>query len=72
MVYNYNNISKVLDILGVEPNETFSIVSPGYGNTVIVKRAYISETLHLFDGDDGKMKDVYIPNLLRGVLQVSK
>ncbi len=38
----------------------------------LVKNAYISETLHLFDRADGKMKDDYILNLLRGILIIQK
>ena len=65
-------ITKIFQVLQLKPNEEFSIVSPGYGNVTIVKNAYISETLHLFDRADGKMKDAYILNLLRGVLQIKK
>jgi hypothetical protein len=65
-------IAQVFQVLRLEPNETFSIISPGYGNVTIVKDAYITETLHLFDRTDGKMKDAYILNLLRGILQVKK
>ena len=65
-------IQKVFKVLNLEPNEEFSIVCPGYGRMTIVKRAFITETLHLFDRTDGKMKDEYILNLLRGILQVQK
>lgn len=65
-------IRQVFQVLRLEPNEEFSIVSPGYGHLTIVKNAFISETLHLFDCADGKMKDEYILNLLRGVLQIKK
>lgn len=65
-------IQKVFQVLGIKPNEEFSIVSPGYGHLTIVKSAYITEKLHLFDRTDGKMKDDYILNLLRGVLTVNK
>jgi len=65
-------IRQVFQVLRLEPNEEFSIVSPGYGHLTIVKNAFISETLHLFDRADGKMKDEYILNLLRGVLQIKK
>ena len=59
-------------ILGVEPNEEFTIVSPGFGNLSIVKKAYITENLHLIDKADGKIKNEYILNLLRGILKVRK
>lgn len=65
-------IAQIFRVLRVEPNETFSIICPGYGHITLVKNAYISETLHLFDRADGKMKDDYILNLLRGILQVKK
>ena len=65
-------IKKIFQILNLEPNEEFSIVIPAYGNMTIVKNAYISETLHLFDRADGKMKDDYILNLLRGILIIQK
>lgn len=65
-------IAQIFHVLKLEPNEEFSIVSPGYGHMTLVKNAYISETLHLFDRADGKMKDEYILNLLRGILQVKK
>ena len=65
-------IRRIFQVLNLEPNEEFSIVSPGFGNLTIVKKAFISETLHLFDRDDGRMKDDYILNLLRGVLQIKK
>ena len=65
-------IKQVFQVLRLEPNEAFSIISPGYGNMVIVREAYITETLHLFDRADGKMKDAYILNLLRGILKVQK
>ena len=65
-------IKKIFQILNLEPNEEFSIVIPAYGNMILVKNAYISETLHLFDRADGKMKDDYILNLLRGILIIRK
>lgn len=65
-------IMRIFTVLGLEPNEGFSIVSPGYGNVILVKDAYITEKLHLFDRTDGRMKDDYILNLLRGVLKVQK
>jgi hypothetical protein len=65
-------IKRIFQVLNLEPNEEFSIVSPGYGHLIIVKNAYITETLHLFDRADGKMKDDYILNLLRGILKVKK
>ena len=65
-------IAQIFQVLRLKPNENFSIISPGYGHVTIVKDAYISETLHLFDRADGKMKDDYILNLLRGVLQIKK
>ena len=65
-------IKKIFQILNLEPNEEFSIVIPDYGNMTLVKNAYISETLHLFDRADGKMKDDYILNLLRGILIIQK
>ena len=65
-------IMRIFTVLGLEPNEEFSIVSPGYGNVTLVKEAYITEKLHLFDRGDGRMKDDYILNLLRGVLKVRK
>ena len=65
-------IKQVFQVLRLEPNEAFSIISPGYGNMIIVREAYITETLHLFDRADGKMKDAYILNLLRGILKVQK
>ena len=65
-------IQRIFQVLNLEPNERFSIVSPGYGHITIVKDAFISETLHLFDRADGRMKDDYILNLLRGVLQIKK
>ena len=65
-------ITQIFQVLRLEPNESFSIISPGYGHVTIVREAYITETLHLFDRTDGKMKDEYILNLLRGVLQVKK
>ena len=69
---NEKQILRILQILQVEPNEEFSIVSPGYGNVTIAKSVYITETLHLFDRTDGKIKDDYILNLLRGILKVKK
>lgn len=65
-------IKHVFQVLNLEPNEEFSIVIPGYGNLILVKNAYISETLHLFDRADGRMKDDYILNILRGILKVRK
>ena len=65
-------IKKIFQILNLEPNEEFSIIIPDYGNMTLVKNAYISETLHLFDRADGKMKDDYILNLLRGILIIQK
>lgn len=65
-------IEKIFKILNVEPNESFTIVSPGFGNITLVKSAYITEKLHLFDRTDGKMKDDYILNLLRGILKIRK
>ena len=65
-------IKRIFQVLNLEPNAEFSIVSPGYGHLIIVKNAYITETLHLFDRADGKMKDDYILNLLRGILKVKK
>ena len=65
-------IKEVFQILNLEPNEEFSIVIPGLNSIAIVKNAYISETLHLFDRADGKVKDNYILNLLRGVFTVRK
>ena len=65
-------VKRIFQVLNLEPNEEFSIVSPSYGHAIIVKNAYISETLHLFDRSDGKMKDDYILNILRGILTVKK